>query len=211
MSDITENIKKIREEIKGSNAKLIAVSKFRTKEEIIEAIKCGQKIFGENRVQEALAKWPDIKKEYPDIELHLIGSLQTNKAKEALSLFDYIEVIDRENLVDKFIAMGAADMEVKFLVQINTGSEPQKSGVLPENTDNLLKYCKDKGLKISGLMCIPPEGEDPKPHFDMLRKIADKHNLPIRSMGMSSDYKIAAEYGSTHIRVGTAIFGTRNY
>lgn len=190
---------------------LVAVSKTFGREEILPVLEAGQRVFGENRVQEAQGKWPELRQLYPDIELHLIGPLQSNKAADAVALFDVIETIDRE----KIAAALAKEMEKqgkapRLLVQVNTGAEPQKAGVLPDETSAFVELCRKKyGLAIEGLMCIPPFEENPGPHFALLRKLAGELALEVLSMGMSADFETAIELGATHVRVGSAIFGQR--
>jgi len=190
---------------------LVAVSKTFGAEAIAPVIASGQRVFGENRVQEAKAKWPSLIEQHPDIELHLIGPLQSNKAKEAVALFDAIHSVDRESLC----AALAREIEKQgksptLFVQVNTGAEPQKAGVLPEETDAFIAACRGTyGLAISGLMCIPPVGEAPGPHFALLAKIARRNGLELLSMGMSADFASAIAMGATHVRVGSAIFGGR--
>ena len=192
---------------------LIAVSKTHPAETIRPVIELGQRVFGENRVQEAQSKWPQIKEEFPDIELHLIGPLQSNKTAEAVALFDVIHTVDREK-VAAVIAREMAKQKktVRLFVQVNTGSEPQKAGIEPQETSAFVTRCREvHGLPIEGLMCIPPVNENPGPHFALLRKQAEELDLPALSMGMSSDYQVAIELGATHVRVGSAIFGQRDY
>ena len=180
-------------------------------EQILPALDTGHRVFGENRVQEAAGKWPALRARYPDIVLHLIGPLQTNKVKDAVALFDVIETVDREKLAralaDEF---GRQGKRPDCYIQVNTGEEPQKAGVLPADIDGFIALCRDElGLPVRGLMCIPPVGEPPAPHFALLAEIAERHDLPVLSMGMSGDYEIAIAIGATHVRVGTAIFGER--
>ena len=190
---------------------LIAVSKTFTAELIEPAIAEGQRVFGENRVQEAKAKWPQLLEKYPGLELHLIGPLQSNKAREAVMLFDAIHSVDRPSICE------ALSKEIKsrernplLFAQINTGEEPQKAGITPSEADAFLAACRDRyGLTISGLMCIPPVDEAPAPHFALTAKIAKRNGLKLLSMGMSADFAVAIQFGATHIRVGSAIFGTR--
>ena len=206
---IKRNLLKISYQV-NEGVSLIAVSKYRTVDEILLAIDAGQKIFGENKVQEAMKKWPEIREKYPDIELHLIGALQTNKVKEAVKTFDVIEVVDREKLANALLKeMKRQDKYPDCLIQVNTGSESQKAGILPEQADTFISECIEMGLPIKGLMCIPPANEDPKPHFKILKEFCNRHSLDICSMGMSGDYEEAIKCGATHIRVGTAIFGPR--
>jgi hypothetical protein len=190
---------------------LVAVSKTFGAEAISPVIAAGQRVFGENRVQEAKAKWPPLRERYPDLALHLIGPLQSNKAKEAVALFDAIHTVDRPSLcaalakeVDR---QGRAPL---LLVEINTGAEPQKAGVLPEAADAFLRACRETyGLEIGGLMCIPPVAEPPAPHFALAAKIAARNGLKLLSMGMSADFETAIRFGASHVRVGSAIFGER--
>jgi PLP dependent protein len=191
---------------------LIAVSKTFDGPEIIPVIEAGQRVFGENRVQEAKAKWPALRMRWPDVELHLIGPLQSNKAADAVQLFDAIHTVDRPRIAAAIAAeMKKQAKPLKLFVQVNTGSEPQKAGVDPDAVDGFLKECRDvHGLEISGLMCIPPADEDPKPHFELLRGIARRNGIAQLSMGMSGDYAAAIAAGATHVRVGSAIFGTRD-
>ena len=190
---------------------LIAVSKTFDGPEIIPVIEAGQRVFGENRVQEAKGKWPALKMRWPDIELHLIGPLQSNKAAEAVQLFDAIHTVDRPKIAEALAKeMRRQAKALKLFVQVNTGREPQKAGIDPEAADAFLAECREvHGLEISGLMCIPPAEEDPKPHFDMLAEIARRNGISQLSMGMSGDYAEAVACGATHVRVGSAIFGTR--
>lgn len=190
---------------------LIAVSKTFDAPEIVPVIEAGQRVFGENRVQEAKGKWPALKMRWPDLELHLIGPLQSNKAAEAVQLFDAIHTVDRPRIAEAIAKeMRKQAKPVKLFVQVNTGREPQKAGIDPDLTDAFLTECREvHGLEISGLMCIPPAGEDPRPHFGMLAEIARRNGLAQLSMGMSGDYPAAIACGATHVRVGSAIFGTR--
>ena len=190
---------------------LVAVSKTIPAAGILPALAAGQRLFGENYVQESKAKWPALRERYPDVELHLVGPLQSNKAREAVELFDVLHGLDRLSLaaaLAKEIArVGRAP---KLLIQVNTGDEPQKGGVAPAALDTLLSACREThGLTIHGLMCIPPADAPPSPHFALLARIAERHSLPILSMGMSADYPAAIQMGATHVRVGTAIFGAR--
>lgn len=190
---------------------LIAVSKTFEAAEIIPVIEAGQRVFGENRVQEAKAKWPALKMRWPDLELHLIGPLQSNKAHEAVQLFDAIHTVDRPKIAEAIAKeMRKQAKPLKLFVQVNTGREPQKAGIDPGETDAFLRDCRElHGLEISGLMCIPPAGEDPQPHFRMLAEMARRNGIAQLSMGMSGDYTAAIASGATHVRVGSAIFGTR--
>lgn len=190
---------------------LIAVSKTQPAEAIERAIAAGQLVFGENRIQEAQAKWPDLKARYRDVELHLLGSLQTNKVKAALELFDVIHTLDRPKLAAAVAREGERVGKLpRCFVQINTGEEPQKGGALPCDADDFVAACRTEyGLPVAGLMCIPPADEEPALHFALLKKIAQRNGLESLSMGMSGDFELAVEMGATHIRVGTAIFGPR--
>lgn len=189
---------------------LVAVSKTFGDDAVRAALDAGQRVFGENRVQEAAAKFPALKASHPDLELHLIGPLQTNKAREAVALFDVIESVDRERLARELAKeMARAGRRPRLYVQVNIGEEPQKAGVAPAELDALLASCKALGLAIEGLMCIPPVDQPPAPFFARLRELAARHALPVVSMGMSGDYAEAIAQGATHVRVGSAIFGVR--
>lgn len=191
---------------------LVAVSKGHGIEAIRAALVAGQRVFGENRVQEAEQKWPALKREYPDVVLHLIGPLQTNKAADAVALFDVIETLDRDRLAARLAVVLArlTGPRRRLFVQVNTGEEPQKAGIAPGEADAFIAACRDThGLAVDGLMCIPPVDEEPSPHFALLAKIAARNDLSQLSMGMSADYEIAVAFGATHVRVGTAIFGPR--
>ncbi|HXV31323.1 MAG TPA: YggS family pyridoxal phosphate-dependent enzyme, partial [Sinorhizobium sp.] len=174
-------------------------------------IEAGQRVFGENRVQEASAKWPELRQERADIELHLIGPLQSNKAADAVALFDVIETIDREKIARAVAAeIKRQGRKLRLYVQVNTGLEPQKAGIAPEETVAFVDFCRSElGLEIEGLMCIPPVEDNPGPHFALLAKLAGKCGLSGLSMGMSSDFETAIAFGATSVRVGSAIFGTR--
>ncbi|PHS78950.1 MAG: YggS family pyridoxal phosphate-dependent enzyme [Rhodospirillaceae bacterium] len=190
---------------------LVAVSKFHDATRIRPALEKGQRTFGENRVQEAQEKWPPLRTDFPDVQVHLIGPLQTNKVKQAVATFDVIESVDREKLARalarEFVAQGRS---LPVFLQINTGEEPQKAGVLPAAADDFIKLCRDDlGLNVQGLMCIPPATEEPAMHFALLSKIAARNNIKALSMGMSGDFATAIELGATHVRIGTAIFGQR--
>jgi len=191
--------------------KLVAVSKKQDDYKILEALKVGQKYFGENRVQEAEQRWSKKLEMYKNLELRLIGPLQTNKVTQALNLFDIIETVDREKLAKEIADKHNDAVKTKqFYIQVNTGSETQKSGVEPLQSDNFINYCKhDLKLPIVGLMCIPPLNEEPSMHFALLKKIAKRNNLKELSMGMSSDYKEAIKFGATSVRIGSLIFGER--
>jgi pyridoxal phosphate enzyme (YggS family) len=190
---------------------LIAVSKTFGADAIEPAIAAGQRVFGENRVQETKAKWPDMRARHRDLSLHLIGPLQSNKTKEAVALFDAIHSVDRQSLCEALAKeIGKQGRSPELFVEINTGAEPQKAGILPDDADAFLRACRDDyGLTISGLMCIPPFDEAPAPHFALTAKIAARNGLKLLSMGMSADFTTAIAFGATHVRVGSAIFGTR--
>jgi hypothetical protein len=194
----------------AASTTLIAVTKTQGREAIEPALVAGQRVFGENRVQEAQGKWPSIRADYGDVELHLIGPLQSNKAREAVLLFDAIHTLDRPKLADALRAEMDRSGRTPFLfIQVNTGEEPQKAGVLPREADALIGHARKLGLPLKGLMCIPPLAEAPAPHFALLQKIAGEHGLPLLSMGMSNDFETAIRFGATHVRVGSAIFGER--
>ncbi len=191
---------------------LVAVSKFHGEAAVLEALAAGQMVFGENRVQEAAGKFPPLRPAHPDLRLHLIGPLQTNKLREAMAVADCIETLDRPRLADALAAAAAArgDAVPELLVQVNVGREAQKAGIAPEDADGFVRDCQARfGDRVRGLMCIPPVDDDPAPHFAWLADCAAKHGLPVLSMGMSGDYEAAIRYGATHVRVGTAIFGAR--
>ena len=190
---------------------LVAVSKTVPGEAVEPVMAAGHRVFGENRVQEAEAKWPPLQGRYPSLELHLIGSLQTNKVREAVALFDTIHSVDRPSLCEALARERARQArEPELFVQVNTGAEPQKAGVLPDDADRFLAACRETfNLTIVGLMCIPPLHESPGPHFALLAQIAARHGLKCLSMGMSDDFALAVEFGATHVRVGSAIFGSR--
>lgn len=191
---------------------LIAVSKVQPEGRVTAVLDAGHRVFGENYVQEAQGKWPGWRDRYPGVELHMIGPLQSNKAKAAVDLFDAIHTLDRMSLARKL----AQQVELQghspeLFIQVNTGDEPQKAGILADELPVFLSSCRDLGLSPQGLMCIPPEDQDPLPHFRLLRALAQDHGLPNLSMGMSADFEAAIAEGATHIRVGSAIFGTRDY
>jgi PLP dependent protein len=195
----------------GESVTLVAVAKTHPADIVRRALAAGHRVFGENRVQEAEAKWPALKGEFPDLVLHLVGPLQRNKVRRAVRLFDVIETIDRTELAH---AIGGAARDEgrcpQVFVQVNTGEEPQKAGVMPEKTDALVRACRDEfGLPLRGLMCIPPVDEEPSLHFALLREIARRNHLDGLSMGMSADFEVAVRFGATHVRIGTAIFGAR--
>ena len=218
--DIAANLAAVRARIdqaaaaagrRGDAVRLVAITKTFGAERIRPALAAGHRLFGENRVQEAAAKWPALKAEYGDAVLHLVGHLQTNKATEAVTLFDVIETVDRPKLAAALAkAMAATGRRPGCFVQVNTGEEAQKGGVAPTEADGLIAACRDDhGLPITGLMCLPPIDDEPAPHFALLKKIADRNGLAVLSMGMSADFEIAVQFGATHVRVGTAIFGRR--
>jgi pyridoxal phosphate enzyme (YggS family) len=190
---------------------LIAVSKTFDADAIVPVIIAGQHVFGENRVQEAKAKWPELMSAYPGMALHLIGPLQSNKAKEAVALFDAIHSVDRPSICEALAKeIDSQKRRPELFVQLNTGEEPQKAGVAPAEADAFIASCREKyGLQISGLMCIPPVEDAPAPHFALTAKIAARNGLKNLSMGMSADFAIAIQFGATHVRVGSAIFGHR--
>lgn len=213
LEDITQRIATVAEKAdrEAGSVALVAVSKTFEADIIQLVIDCGQRIFGENRVQEAQGKWPGLKEKTGGIELHLIGPLQSNKAADAVALFDVIETVDREKiaraLADECNKQGKA---LRFYVQVNTGMEPQKAGIDPRETVAFVAMCRDElKLNVEGLMCIPPAGEYPGPHFALLAKLAKECRVEKLSMGMSGDFETAIEFGATSVRVGSAIFGTR--
>jgi pyridoxal phosphate enzyme (YggS family) len=190
---------------------LVAVSKGHGPERLMPALEAGHRIFGENRVQEAKSKWPELKARFPDVELHLIGPLQTNKAREAVELFDAIHSLDRLKLAEVLkTELAHKGKPLQLFIQVNTGEEPQKAGVAPRETKAFAAHCRDVlGLRVVGLMCIPPLAEEPALHFALLKKLAGECGLGSLSMGMSADYETAIRFGATHVRIGTAIFGER--
>lgn len=218
--NIVENIESLKTRIAKaaggvdrdpSDVSLVAVSKMHSSDAIRAALDAGQRVFGENRVQEAMDKWPSIKVEYPDARLHLIGPLQTNKVRDAVALFDVIETVDRPRLANKLgEEMKKQNRMLPCFIQINTGEEDQKAGVLPAESAAFISSCRDnEGLRVEGLMCIPPQDEEPSLHFAFLREIAVRNSIENLSMGMSSDFEVAIAMGATHVRLGTAIFGSR--
>lgn len=220
MSDIADTLLQLHKDIEktAKNAarnpadiQLVAVSKRQPLGKVIAALEAGQRCFGENRVQDTDKIWPELRSKYTDIKLHLIGPLQSNKAADAVRLFDVIETIDRPKIAKALAAeMQAQDRHLPCFIQVNTGEEPQKAGVLPDELPALYDLAvKELGLKIIGLMCIPPIDEASGLHFALLRKLAQSLDLPALSMGMSHDYNTAIQFGATHIRVGTALFGAR--
>lgn len=195
---------------KAEEVTLVAISKTHPVERIVPLIAQGQRVFGENRVQEAQAKWPDLKERYPDIALHLVGQLQSNKAEDAVRLFDSIHSLDRSSLVSALAkAMDKAGRQVPCFVQVNIGAEEQKGGCAIADLPGLLEQARAAGLPVTGLMCVPPTGIEAAPFFALLDKLARDHGLAGRSMGMSGDFETACLLGATHVRVGSALFGTR--
>ncbi len=190
---------------------LVAVSKAQPEARVLAALDEGQRVFGENYVQPALARWPALKNAYNGIQLHMIGPIQTNKSKEVISLFDVIETVDREKLARALAKeMNRQDRRPTCLVQVNTGEEPQKAGIWPKDIDAFVALCRDElALPIAGLMCIPPVDDEPSMHFALLAKIAARNDLHVLSMGMSADFEVGVQFGATHVRVGSAIFGAR--
>lgn len=219
MSSFTENLAAVKKAIERHalhaglavpTPNIIAVSKRQSDEKIQQALDAGFRVFGENLVQEAEGRWAARRAAYPDLHLHLIGHLQTNKAKEAVALFDVIHTLDRPKLADKLAsAMQAAGKSLPLYIQVNTGEEEQKSGVLPKDLPALLAHAQTLGLNVVGLMCIPPVDDLAALHFGLLKKLAGEHGLTRLSMGMSSDYDLAASMGATDVRVGSALFGAR--
>ena len=220
MADASERLAEIKTRIERAHSRfgpppdrvtLVAVSKTFAAEDIVPFLDAGQRVFGENRVQEAEAKWPGLRASYDGIELHLIGPLQTNKAREAVQLFDVIETLDREKLAVTLKAeMARADKHPRLLVQVNIGLEPQKAGIAPADAVSFVKHCRAAyGLAIDGLMAIPPEGVPPGPYFAQMADLAREADAQILSMGMSTDFETAIAMGATHVRVGSALFGHR--
>jgi PLP dependent protein len=214
LADITERLR-TAERTAGRDpglVTLIAVSKVQPAERVEAVLAQGHRVFGENYVQEAAAKWPAWRDRYGPVEVHMIGPLQTNKAKLAVDLFDAIHTLDRPSLAQKLARLQQARGSLpQLFVQVNTGAEPQKAGVLPADLDDFLKDCRAMDLSPLGLMCIPPEDQDATPHFAMLARMAADHGLKGLSMGMSGDFEAAVAHGATHVRVGSAIFGARSY
>ena len=219
-STIEDNLKTVRNAIAQSeqeaqratdSVQLVAVSKTFNADEITPALEAGQRIFGENRVQEAEGKWPELREKFSGIELHLIGPLQSNKSAEAVALFDVIQTVDREKIAASLaVEIKKQNRAVKLFVQVNTGSEEQKAGIDPREAVGFVARCRDvHGLEIAGLMCIPPVDENPGPHFALLRKLATEAGVSELSMGMSGDFETAIAFGATYVRVGSAIFGSR--
>ncbi len=222
MSQVDENLAKVKQSLikalastkrSENECQLIAVSKVQPNEKLQDALTAGHRVFGENKVQEAQQKWPAYQQQFDGVELHLIGSLQTNKASDAVALFDVIQTVDRPKLARILKKeMAAQGKNVRLYIQVNTGEEEQKGGVMPADLPELLTLCREElGLEIEGLMCIPPIDDEPAFHFALLKKLAARHGLAKLSMGMSSDYELAAQMGAHYVRVGTAVFGERDY
>jgi pyridoxal phosphate enzyme (YggS family) len=216
---IAENLRRVQDRIanaaiaagrKPGDVTLVAVSKTKPGEAVVAALAAGQTVFGENRVQEAAGKFPTLRATY-SFSLHIIGGLQTNKARDAVRIADVIESLDRPKLADAIAAAIAKEGRTpKLLIEVNTGSEPQKSGIARDDADGFIDDCKARfGSALAGLMCVPPHGEDPRPHFTWLADRAARHGLATVSMGMSADFEIAIACGATWVRVGSAIFGSR--
>jgi pyridoxal phosphate enzyme (YggS family) len=217
---VAANLAKVRERMAAAarsggrnpaDVALVAISKMQAVEKIELVLAAGQRVFGENRVQEAAAKWPELKRLWPDCELHLVGPLQTNKARDAVALFDVIEGLDRPKLAQALkVEMARSGRRPACYVQVNTGEEPQKAGIAPTAADDFIRHCRTElGLPVAGLMCIPPADEEPSLHFALLGEIARRNGIAVLSMGMSADYEVAIAFGATHVRVGSAIFGER--
>lgn len=214
LSDITSRIAaaEVAAGRTAGSVTLIAVSKVQPLERVVAVLEQGHRTFGENYVQEAAAKWPDLRARFGSVQVHMIGPLQTNKAKLAVDLFDAIHTVDRPSLAEK-LARLAQDRghSPQLFLQVNTGEEPQKAGLLPADVDSFVASCRAMDLPVQGLMCIPPEGEDATPHFATLAAMAARNGLTGLSMGMSGDFEAAIAAGATHVRVGSAIFGARDY
>jgi pyridoxal phosphate enzyme (YggS family) len=217
---ITANLATVRKRIEAAaraagrapdSVSLVAVSKTHPAANVRRVLAAGHRVFGENRVQEAQAKYPELRKEFPDLRLHLIGPLQTNKVRDALAAFDVIESVDRPRLAQALAReMDHSGLRPPCLIEVNTGGEPQKAGITPAEADEFVIECRERlGLPIVGLMCVPPIDEEPAPNFALLREIARRNGLGVLSMGMSADFEEAIRFGATHVRVGTAIFGAR--
>ncbi len=217
---VAENLRRVEDQIAAAareagrdpaEIRLIAVSKTHGSDRIVPALAAGHRVFGENRVQEARAKWPALREAWPGIELHLVGALQSNKAREAVALFDVIHALDRPKLAAALAkAMDRLDRRPACFIEVNTGEEPNKAGVAPAEADAFIARCRDEfELPVIGLMCIPPVDEEPSLHFALLAQIAARNGLAALSMGMSGDFEVAVRFGATHVRVGTAIFGPR--
>lgn len=192
---------------------LVCVTKTFPAEDVRPLLEAGHRVFGENRVQEAMGKWPQLRADFPGVELHLIGPLQSNKTREAVETFDVIQSVDRDKIAQALAEeMSRQGKRLRLFIQVNTGAEPQKAGILPEDADAFIATCRDTyGLEIAGLMCVPPVDEQASPHFALLADIAARNGLRELSMGMSSDYELAIQLGATYVRVGSAIMGARDY
>ncbi len=221
MSHVAENLAAIIARIEAArksaikpapSTTLVAVSKTHDADTVLQAVQAGQKVFGENRVQEAQAKFPGLKARFPDLVLHLVGPLQTNKVKDAVALFDCIQTVDRPRLAAALKSeMDRTGKSPDLFIQINTGEEPQKAGILPADAPAFIRHARDElGLPVIGLMCIPPVQDDAAPHFAFLAKLAHDNGLSQLSMGMSADFETAIRFGATHVRIGTALFGARS-
>ena len=219
-TDIVGNLARVHERIAAAATDagrspdavtLVAVTKFHTADRVRDAIKAGHRVFGENRVQDAEAKYPDLKREYPDLRLHAIGPLQRNKVRRAVALFDVIETLDRPRIARAIASeMEEAGRRPDGLIEVNTGEEPQKGGIMPAEADAFIRLCRDNlGLPVLGLMCVPPLEDEPSLHFALLREIAARNAVQELSMGMTADFEIAIRFGATLVRLGTAIFGER--
>ena len=218
--DVAANVATVRAEIAAAtktagratdDVTLVAISKIHQSDRILPVLDAGHRIFGENRVQEAAAKWPALKDRFADIELHLVGPLQTNKIKQALALFDVIETLDRPKLA-RALATEMANRQrlTPCYIQVNTGEEPQKAGIMPDQIKDFIALCRDQlKLPVAGLMCIPPIDEEPALHFALLAEIAKRHGIERLSMGMSADFEVAIALGASHVRIGTSVFGER--
>ena len=194
------------------SVRLIAVSKVQPPSRVEAVLADGHRLFGENYVQEAAGKWPELRERFGAVSVHMIGPLQTNKARATVGLFDAIHTLDRPSLARKLAGLAEArGICPELFIQVNTGAEPQKAGVLPDDADRFISDCRSLGLPLAGLMCIPPEDADAAPHFAMLAKLAERNGLSGLSMGMSADFELAIAHGATHVRVGSAIFGARDY
>ena len=212
LSKVKESIRKseLRAKTSLGSVQLIAVSKVQPNNKIESVLKEGHRCFGENRVQEALGKWPGFRSNYDNIELHLIGPLQTNKARQAFELFNVIQTLDRVKLARSFASLAQEKGSCpELFIQVNTGEEPQKAGIFPEQLNSFIKECRSMDLSIEGLMCIPPIDEEPSLHFALLKKLQERNEVNSLSMGMSLDFETAIAFGATHVRVGSAIFGER--
>lgn len=214
---LAEIVEKIADALRDAgrapgSAQLIAVSKVQPLDRVVAVLDQGHRLFGENYVQEAGEKWPDLRARYPDVAVHMIGPLQTNKAKQAVALFDAIHSLDRASLAEKLARLAQErGQSPDVFIQVNTGAEVQKAGILPEQADDFIATCRGMDLPVRGLMCIPPEGQDSRPHFALLAQIAARNGLTGLSMGMSADFPTAIALGATHVRVGSALFGARDY